>query len=513
MKIVDAFKGVVAPAVLALAPAVVAPVASAQPLAVRVEIAAAPFTPLQSHATAHTDTGNLFFGGLSGMGLHILFNNPNQEVAFPGPAYNRNIYLYDDSTETLFTGTTDHLSDTVKEALLVANIPHVQYDDTLFLYGGYGITLDGTDWTTRDTITSIDLTMVEAALRAGTPIPEAAFSVTQSSFAQTTGALIIKMGDRFALIGGHIFTGDYAQVGTPTFDQVYIGEAYIFDRNVSMTTPVQTLISPLASELHRRDMNASPAVLPAQGGGVDFGFVINGGVFNGFIPWWSPVTYCDGDVDPVEELYAEQWMNQYEGPRASFYSEANNENRFVLFGGISSHTWNGSNFTFDFNTPWTAEITENRMVNGIWQGVQRMNDFTGQMVTVTDNILGQMPLPVSNTDLVINPLLPTNVNGQVLLDETPANEFLLGRFYGGLNAAMPGNEVPTYASSTITEIYVVYGVRGDITRDGVVNAADLSELLGSWGTSSTVPDLNLDGIVNAADLATLLGNWGNDTPG
>ncbi len=47
----------------------------------------------------------------------------------------------------------------------------------------------------------------------------------------------------------------------------------------------------------------------------------------------------------------------------------------------------------------------------------------------------------------------------------------------------------------------------DLDGNGVVNAADLSLLLGSWGTGGT-GDLDGNGTVNAADLALLLGAWG-----
>ncbi|MFM1823087.1 MAG: hypothetical protein RI967_1353 [Planctomycetota bacterium] len=47
----------------------------------------------------------------------------------------------------------------------------------------------------------------------------------------------------------------------------------------------------------------------------------------------------------------------------------------------------------------------------------------------------------------------------------------------------------------------------DLDGNGVVNAADLSLLLGSWGTAG-VGDLDGNGTVNAADLALLLGAWG-----
>jgi hypothetical protein len=47
----------------------------------------------------------------------------------------------------------------------------------------------------------------------------------------------------------------------------------------------------------------------------------------------------------------------------------------------------------------------------------------------------------------------------------------------------------------------------DLNRDGSVNAADLSILLGAWGTSG-VGDIDGDGAVGAADLALLLSAWG-----
>ena len=49
----------------------------------------------------------------------------------------------------------------------------------------------------------------------------------------------------------------------------------------------------------------------------------------------------------------------------------------------------------------------------------------------------------------------------------------------------------------------------DLNGDGIVDAFDLADLLGSWGTCvGCADDLFVDGIVDAADLAILLGNWG-----
>ena len=49
-------------------------------------------------------------------------------------------------------------------------------------------------------------------------------------------------------------------------------------------------------------------------------------------------------------------------------------------------------------------------------------------------------------------------------------------------------------------------ILGDLDGNGIVDGADLSRLLGAWGTSGP-GDFDQNGIVDGADLATLLGNW------
>ncbi len=65
---------------------------------------------------------------------------------------------------------------------------------------------------------------------------------------------------------------------------------------------------------------------------------------------------------------------------------------------------------------------------------------------------------------------------------------------------------------TLEQVIVLEGMPCSITDlngDGVTNAADLAQLLGSWGPSGGPADFNHDGVVNASDLAQLLGSWGS----
>ncbi len=61
-------------------------------------------------------------------------------------------------------------------------------------------------------------------------------------------------------------------------------------------------------------------------------------------------------------------------------------------------------------------------------------------------------------------------------------------------------------SKQITLTVTARSVRSpDLNFDGVVDAADLSVLLGEWGNPASLADLNLSGSVDAGDLAILLG--------
>jgi len=48
----------------------------------------------------------------------------------------------------------------------------------------------------------------------------------------------------------------------------------------------------------------------------------------------------------------------------------------------------------------------------------------------------------------------------------------------------------------------------DLNNDGAVNGADLTILLGAWGSSNAAYDLDGSGTVSGGDLAILLGSWG-----
>lgn len=60
------------------------------------------------------------------------------------------------------------------------------------------------------------------------------------------------------------------------------------------------------------------------------------------------------------------------------------------------------------------------------------------------------------------------------------------------------------------ELFLACGI--DLSGDGRVDASDIAQLLGAWGTDNPTADLDGSGAVNAADLATLLAAWGFECP-
>lgn len=475
-----------------------------QPVGIRWEASALPFTPLHSYASGEYGDTMLFFGGISGQGLHSLLQSVGNIVSFPMSVYNDQIFLLDQGSGQLMSASVSHFSQTMRNRLRITNPSQIQFGDTLYIYGGYGPVEGVSEWYTYASVLAVDLPAVDAAIRASQPVPESAFVTMPSAAAQVAGGNVVRMGDKFAVIGGSNFEGDYGLgIDNPQpFTNTYSDSVHIFDRNVSMTTPVETFVDPYW--LHRRDMQALPVTLP-DGGGTRYGFSAPGGVFNAVFPWENPLVYGLGDASVTTDEFFFQKMNQYEGAHLSLYSASAAENRLILMGGLTFQVYDPffEQWYYDFAVPWSATVTELTLVGHAF-------------VADSEKFVGAMPLPMSNGRLHLADNIPQNENHQVLLDQVPHNEHLIGRVYGGLAADSASAEPPTWASSVVHNVYMVVGVRGDVNKDGVVNFSDLNILLGQYNQSGGAPlaaDLNLDGTVNFADLNVVLSNFNSTTPG
>jgi hypothetical protein len=476
-----------------------APAATAQPLSFRLEASDQAFTPVHSYVKGELGDQLLFFSGISGFGLHAISQPDGPAPIFQAAAdYNQSVLVADRSDGSYVAAPTDHLPETTRYHLLSTNASAFQRGDTLYIYGGYGPTLDESDVLTKAFVTAIDLVAVRDAVEAGQPVPTSAFVTTPCPAAHATGAEIFKLdSDRFVFYGGKIFEGDYPG---HTYEE-YKSDAYVFDLSVSASAPVQTISeedSFVQTVMRRRDLNGQVATVKDDQGNLTRGFIVTGGVFRFSATYFdTPVSWMDGDVYAKEDTTVSIKMNLYHSPSASFFDESSGENRIVLFGGITAFDSIDAPVA-NFFLPWSDTVTEN-----VFDGTQ----------FVEERAIGNTPLPIVNGKLVKRTDLPKAENGQILIDQLPPNEIRFGSIWGGIHAAEPANEPATWASGDVLDVYIVKGVRGDLTGNGVTDAADLATLIGNWGAGGVTSDLNWDGVVDATDLATLIGYWGRDVPG
>jgi hypothetical protein len=84
-------------------------------------------------------------------------------------------------------------------------------------------------------------------------------------------------------------------------------------------------------------------------------------------------------------------------------------------------------------------------------------------------------------------------------------------FHADSNTEFDANVPPTASGGAGFDVNFVIAAFGDLSGDDLVGAADLGQLLASWGRCPAdalcLADLNGDGNVGAADLATILANW------
>lgn len=112
-----------------------------------------------------------------------------------------------------------------------------------------------------------------------------------------------------------------------------------------------------------------------------------------------------------------------------------------------------------------------------------------------------------------NPVNPSVFSGDsgsptFVLDE--GETILVGLAFGGTHIRPSmleslkhetGNRYPL-------ELVKVCIKKGDFNQDGQIDANDLGQLAGAWGTSDSKYDLNNDGVVDAMDMTMLQADWG-----
>ncbi len=131
-------------------------------------------------------------------------------------------------------------------------------------------------------------------------------------------------------------------------------------------------------------------------------------------------------------------------------------------------------------TYFYADFTNNNVWSMRYDGTV-ISDFTVRNSQITPSLEGDAVNQIAS--------FGEDANGEMYIVD-----------HGSTTAGAIYKIVPSTGEATC-----VVPILGDLDGNGVVDAADLSILLGAWGTATG--DLNGDGTTDAADLSVLLGAW------
>lgn len=394
---------------------------------------------LQSYAFGQHNGKWLIVGGrLDGLHRRQPF------AAFDVAGNNNQLIVIDPVSKQKWTAPITSLSVSLQEQLSSTNMEFYQEENYLYIIGGYGYNTATATRKTFNNLTAIDVPSVINAVITGTSFSTYFRQISDPQFA-VTGGHLKKINKTFYLIGGNKFDGNYNPMGNPTYTQVYTNAIRKFNlTDDGITVAIKHLPTIIdATNLHRRDYNAVPQILPNGSEGV----TAFSGVFQPTVD--LPFLNCvniDSNSYTVNNSF-QQYYNHYHCATLPLYSVSNNEMHNVFFGGIAQYFDSLGVLVQDNNVPFVKTIAR-----------------------VTRNAAGTMAeykLPVEMPSLLgagaeFIPIMsvPQYNNEVFKLDNFTSDSTLVGFIYGGIsstaaNIFFTNTGTQSTASSQIFKVYVL----------------------------------------------------------
>ena len=406
---------------------------------------------LQSYAFGQHNGKWLVVGGrLDGLHRRQPF------ASFDIAGNNNQIIVIDPISQQKWTAAITSLSIGLQEQLSSTNMEFHQEGNYLYIIGGYGYNNSSAMRKTFDNLTAIDVPSVINSIINGTSFTSYFRQISDAQFA-VTGGHLKKINNTFYLIGGNKFDGDYNPMGNPTYTQVYTNAIRKFNISDNGSTITITHLATItdATNLHRRDYNAVPQILPNGAEGI----TAFSGVFQPTID--LPFLNCvniDSTTYIVNNQF-QQYYNHYHCPVLPLYSSTNNEMHNVFFGGIAQYYDSLGVLVQDNNVPFVKTIARvTRNSSGTMAEYKLPVDMP--------NLLG------AGAEFIPNQNVPKFSNEVLKLDDFTADSTLVGYIYGGIsstaaNIFFTNTGTQSIASSQVFKVYVI--------KNSTVGVHDLNE--------------------------------------
>jgi len=391
---------------------------------------------LQSYIYAQHEGKWLIIGGRKD-GLHARqpFN------AFPQAGNNTMIYVADIASGELWSSTMETLPVSIREQLQSTNMNFSQDSDTLYVIGGYAFAASENDHITFPYLTTLTVSSVIEAVINNESLSPFFKQITNDVFA-ITGGHLVKMGAYFYLVGGHRFDGRYNPMGNPTYVQSYSNQIRMFTINNSGNQLTYGNYSAITDPVHlrRRDYNLIAQVFPDG----TQGYTISSGVFQSGVdlPFLYPVDIRENSYTPITTF--NQYLCNYHAANIGLYDSVSQQMHNLFFGGMSQYYYQNGTLIQDNLVPFVKTISRlTRYADGSLQEYQMTEEMPG--------------FQGSGAEFIVNPDLPLNATGSILLHKCQNDTLLLGHIFGGIYSPLlnPFSSNQTSQTSADARIYAV----------------------------------------------------------
>lgn len=365
-------------------------------------------------------------------------------AAFDIAGNNNQLIVIDPVAQQKWTAPITSLSVALQEQLSSTNMEFHQEGNYLYMIGGYGYNTATASRKTFDNLTAIDIPSVINAVIGGTSFTNFFRQMSDPQFA-VTGGHLKKINNTYYLIGGNKFDGNYNPMGNPTYTQVYTNAIRKFILSDDGTTITITHLPTItdATNLHRRDYNAVPQILPNG----EEGITAFSGVFQPTVdlPYLNCVN-IDSSGYVVNNTF-QQYYNHYHCAVLPLYSASNNEMHNVFFGGIAQYYDSSGILVQDNNVPFVKTIARvTRNSGGAMAEYKLPVEMPGLLGA------GAEFIPVQD--------VPQFGNEVLKLDNFTSDSTLVGHIYGGIsstsaNIFFTNSGSQSSASSQIFRVYVI----------------------------------------------------------
>ncbi len=411
---------------------------------------------LHSMAVAQDGPNFLFIAGRTN-GLHG-FSNTND---FPPSQQNTTIFVINTHTKTVFSRSLydplSGLNQSQIDTLSVVSPQSYQSGNTLYITGGYGVISETGDFSTKDTLTAINVPgLIRWVTHSNCTSCHVTCFIRQifNPVFQVTGGEMFQFGQcPTLLILGQNFIGNYTTSSNGLYTQ-QIRRFFIIDdgKNLGVKILESTIPDP---SFRRRDLNIIPIIKTCSDKKCP-AFVALSGVFTLDTGIWTvPVEVTASGIpsmaDPNFESTFKQAMNNYVSAHVELLSR-NSDMYSILFGGLTFGFFKDGQFMTDSGIPFTNQITTiRRSQDGEY--TQFLLPVQYPTILSTQSNPGNKLLFGTGARFIIEPNTPIFSNRVLDLSKIKCST-VIGYIVGGIQSTLP-NTTSTSDSAASPFIFKV----------------------------------------------------------